>query len=246
MFKHLALTASFAVIVLAVLRIFFFSGFSIPVGLTVLNIADRASVLASTLLLAVIAFLPIIVSVKPARKWLWAGNESGASVGTMIRTAMIWMPLSVLIFGVASVLVLAGLVLGSIVGYFLQRWMRKLDEKPEKVRKRTGAAMSTTAWVWATLSGIILIAVLQQSWMPIERIEVKGQTDEFVGYVVGDQAGFTLLLDRMKIPTWILTADILHRDVCSSASDNWVFMTIPDIARSSANLSLPRCPTVGS
>lgn len=238
--KHVALVASLAVVALAVLRVFFFSGFSIPVGLAVLSVADRASVLASTLLLVGIAFVPAFVGAQPAREWLLAGNADDASLLVKFRTALIWMPVSLFIFGVAPISLFAAIVLGSAAGFFLRRWLRRSTK--EIAQKRGQAIASRVGWVWATATGLLLTLVLQQSWMPIERVELSDSSTDLVGYVVGEQGEFTLLLDRKKRPIWSESAEIVQREICIPGATNWPLMSAMEVLRTSAGLALPQCP----
>ena len=240
--KHLALITSLAVIALAVIRVLFFSGMSVPVGLAVLNVADRASVLSSTLLLVAVAFVPLVLAYAPARAWLWAGNASGATLWMMLRTAVLWIPMSLFIIGVAPIGVIAGLFLGAVLGELLRRWGRRSIAKGESSRKRVQGAVSSVGWVWATLTGILLAAILQQPWMPIERMELTDSDEEFVGYVVGQQEGYILLLDRAKTPLWIPSGVLESRQVCNAGSESWFFMTAFDLVKDASGLSLPRCP----
>lgn len=241
--KHVALIASLAAVALAVLRVFFFSGLSIPVGLAVLSIADHASILASTLLLVAIAFIPAFMGLKQPREWVLAGNADGASTFVKFRTALVWMPLSLFILGVAPLLVFPGILLGTIAGHLLGRWFRR-SKKKDLAEQRSRAVASRIVWAWATGTGLLLTLVLQQSWMPIERIQLSGSSPEFVGYVVGEQAQFTLLLDQKKRPTWRESADILQREICIPGSRNWTTMTAIELLKSPAGLSLPACPSV--
>ncbi|WP_104177895.1 hypothetical protein [Cryobacterium sp. Y50] len=240
--KHLALIASLAAVALAVLRVFFFSGFSVPVGLAVLGVADRTSILASTLLLVAVAFVPAFMGLEQPRAWVLAGNADGASLAVKFRTALIWLPLSLFIMSVAPVLVFAGVLLGTILGHLLSRWLRSA-KKQDQAQRRAQAVARRAGWAWATFTGLLLTLVLQQPWTPVERIQLSGSSTDFVGYVVGEQLQFTLLLDQKKRPEWTESEDILRREICIPGSRNWTSMTVVELLKSSAGLRLPTCPS---
>lgn len=76
-----------------------------------------------------------------------------------------------------------------------------------------------------TAIGTVVVVLLGQPWMPSEQITTTSSGETAAGYVVGEQAGQLLLLDRSRKPVWIEVSDISKREVCEI---NWLPQTSLD------------------
>ncbi len=129
--RHLAVIASAAVVLFAGLRVFFVSGFDAPAALTILSVADRTTILFSTVLYVFGSLGPLLLVSSRTRRWMLAGNTSGADVWTQLRTATVWGIVSVALFSVITL----GAVIGLCAGLVLASTIKNI-----------GGARRTNSW----------------------------------------------------------------------------------------------------
>lgn len=218
-------------------RVFWFSALSVPVALSVLSVADRAAVLASTVINALTILTPLLLFYGPARNWLLAGNDPGAPFAIKLRTALIWVPLSGVLLGTLTPPYLLGLVAAVvvIVVFGVVRRRRMPKQVPENV------ASQRTDWLlWglATLIAYFVIQVISPPWLPLEEVKVDHYRKPIVGYVVGESSGHTLVVSRLKFPIWVPTKAIEQRELCLTSTDWWARPLTDNLAQS----GMPLCP----
>lgn len=223
--KHLALVVALALVVFAVMRVFFLSGFDLSTALSVLAIVDRTQLLTASVLAAITLVVPLVFINPGSRAWLLAGNTSGAPFLTQLRTGLLWLPLSgVVVFGMSLSLVV-GWVLGFLtlvaVNAIRRRRARKagapLPDRTEKVRFSSDAS----GWLIATFAGWTLLTVMSAPWLAKEAVHI-GVDDAQVGYVIGEQAGMTLILTSPgSDAAWVRSENIESRAVCRQAGQWW-------------------------
>lgn len=219
--RHLLIFCTLFLVVFATLRVYFVSFFDLPTALSVLAIVNRTQLLTATVLSGAAALAPYFFIQPKFRKWLFEGNTPGAGFAKQVRTAVLLVPISYLVF--------VGFSIPLIVGWFLGWLLYLLLKSSARKRRRrtglrgpgttTGLLMSedTSSWLLATLIGATLITVLSQPWLAKEALVVSGG-EHVVGSVVGVQGAMTLVLEQPgSSARWIKTAEIESRAICRSA-----------------------------
>ena len=246
---NLALLVALGTVLVAVVRVYWWSGFYVPVALSVLSVADRTALLASTLLLVVIALVPLLLSellfspsfnvnslFKPDTPPLTAAKNFAVVIGVLIA-----------LFGFSSLVILltvGGILALFAVGWFILigvRWARHGRAGAGKLaRARPFAEARLRHWpTFILTSGLLLVGALGQPWVPLERIEVGPESTTMVGYLVGAQHGFSLILDQKQTPSWVATDSIAERQLCARNYDDMWSRSIADLLSPTI---LPVCP----
>lgn len=216
--RHLALLSALALVVLATFRVYFVAGFDLPTALSVLAIVDRAQLLTATVLAGLAFIIPLVFIQPVVRKWMWAGNVPGAPFSTQVRTALVWVPL--------SVVVIFGITLPLLAGWFVG-WLLLIATRARARRKAIRAGLNPpdakarpvskdwSTWLLATVLGWTLMTVMYMPWLAKEAVHVSGDERAMVGYVVGVQGDMTLILKLPgSVANWVQTDDINGRVLC--------------------------------
>jgi hypothetical protein len=206
--EHVALTVSLSLAVLAVLRALYFAKFDLPVAFAVLALTNQATLLMTTLAMFLVVGFSIVWVFDPGghvNRVHEPGAPRGIVFGTTIAVTAA-LPLIYSSFMSPIFIALATLVL--IVIFVTRLWrVRRRKPRPESGKNRA-------AWAAGLASGVILVTLLGQPWMPSEQISTASSDEIVAGYIVGEQAGQLLLLDRIREPVWIDVSDISSREVC--------------------------------
>lgn len=222
--EHFALAASASLVLLSVIRVYYFAGLSPDVALTVLSVANRTQVLVSTLLNGLVILAPLLIFLGPLRKWLLAGNETGASLSAKMRTGIVWLPLAPIVAASLSVSLLFGYTVGGLVAWLVVRRKRKkLASDPDAAGKKNNFV--DKEWLLATIVGVAMMAMLSIPWQPLEKITLQSADKPVVGYVIGEQSGKTLIIEKLRQPLWTNSDDVKGRELCAK-KDSWMNMTL--------------------
>ncbi|MBT2555632.1 hypothetical protein [Arthrobacter sp. ISL-5] len=209
--EHFALAASAALVLLSVVRVYYFSAFSPDVALTVLSVVNRTQVLVSTLLNFLAVFAPFLIFIRPYRKWFFAGYNPGASTSVRMIAAVACLPLAPLLASALSPVALASIGAGVLIV-----WAVSGEDRRRKELRRSVLALIATV---ATILMLIL------PWQPLEKITLQSADNPVVGYVMGEQAGKTLIIDRFRQPLWIKSDEVNGRELCAK-KDTWLGITL--------------------
>ncbi len=206
--KHLALTVSLSLAVLAVLRALYFARFDLPVAFAVLALTDQMTLLITTLAMFLVAGLSVVWVFDPGGH-VNRAHEPGSPRVVVFGTTIAVTALLPLIYGsfMSPIFIaLATLVLIVLTVVKIRR-ARRRKPRPKTNKNRA-------AWGAGLAGGLVLIMLFGQPWMPSEQIATASSGEVVVGYVVGEQADHLLLLDRSREPVWIKVSDISTREVC--------------------------------
>lgn len=235
--EHVALTVSFLVAVLVVLRALYFTSFDVPVALMVLALTNQATLLLSTLALVLIAAVSILWIADPGGA-VARSHDADAPLKIVFWTTLTVTALIPLIFGAfvsPAFMAATFLVIFVWIGVKIRRVKRGTRPPSVKTRNRL-------VWFGGLTCGALLAYLLSQPWMPSERIEVSKMTEPVVGFLIGEQAGQMLVLDRHRTPVWIKTSSVEKREICDmstvSAELRWA---VTPIYRLSVDTTLPSC-----
>ncbi|MGE3812365.1 MAG: hypothetical protein AB7I24_12550 [Candidatus Nanopelagicales bacterium] len=252
---NLAVALTFGTFALAALRVFWWVGFDIPVALAVLGVVDRVSVLTSTLLLVVIALAPVAILIAVGsgalRPALTMKASNAGIAWASVAALSLLTPVALFMVPAAGLLALL-LALGAL---WLWRFLSRRVPKWREAREREQAAHSATpeaaeAWnrrlridgqfFFAAAMVPMLASTLGQAWMPAESIQLEGSPKPVAAFVIGEQAGFTLLVDSRRHAEWVLTGTIQSRQLCATVGSSGLWnTTIPRLLVPSA---LAPCP----
>ncbi|MDI9627497.1 MAG: hypothetical protein QM286_02955 [Acidobacteriota bacterium] len=197
--KHVALTVSLSLAVLVVLRALYFARFDLPVAFVVLTLTNQATLLITTLALFLVVGLPVVWVFDPGGH-VNRVHEAGTPRAIVLGTTIAVTALLPLIFGSFMTPIF---VLIAVIGVIVGKIWRARRRKP-----RHGA------WALGLAIGTSVVVLLGLPWMPSEQITTTSSGDTVVGYVVGEQAGQLLLLDRSRKPVWIKVSDTATREMC--------------------------------
>lgn len=231
---HVTLTVSLSLAVLAVLRALYFAKFDLSVAFAVLALTDQTTLLITTLAMFLVVGLSIVWVFDPGghvNRMHEPGAPRGIAFGTTIAVSVA-LPLIYGSFMSPIFFALGTLVLILII---VTRFWR--------VRRRRAHPKSNSnraAWAAGLVSGLILVTLLGQPWMPSEQITTASSDEIVAGYVVGEQAGQLLLLDRSREPVWIDVSDISRREVCEinqlPPNFRWITTPVSRIGRASTRV----------
>ena len=212
--EHLALVASAALVLLSVIRVYIFAAFNPDVALTVLSVANRTQVLASTLLNVIVTVTPFVVVFQPLRQWLFAGQRRNASYAAKLRTAIVWSSLLPLVVSTFSAAMLTGVGIAGIFA-LLSKWRarRRKERDPDAAEKPNRFAWDLQ-WIAMLLLGSMLFTVLSKPWQPLEKVKLASSDTPVIGYIIGEQAGKTLIVDKKTKPIWTKSDDVTSRELC--------------------------------
>ncbi|MEV7648186.1 hypothetical protein [Arthrobacter sp. NPDC089319] len=216
--EHLALLASLALVSVAALRIFYFSNLDIATALAIIRVVNYPAVLLASLTTVLALALPIAVF-SPAGNWIMAGNGRTASHEERWRTALIWSPTTPLFTGGFTPSVLAALIL--LTGYLIVDARRSAMFRDVKYKRVRAAGKFFLHLIPTVIVLIVLMPLLFRPWVPLESLESKEDVEGLVGYVMGEEAGQLLVIDREKRPSWIHSNDIQTRTICAEEYSWW-------------------------
>lgn len=193
--------------------------------------ANRTTVLTSTLLTVFALLAPIGLFSKPTRRWLVAGNDVGAPFWLKMRTALIWIPLAGALLGIVSPLLVLSVVAGSGIGRLVV-WRRKKAKRqdaaePSQQEQASRRGGDHLLWILATSVGLLLSQTLSSPWVPLEKVDITAGSST-VGYVIGEQAGRLLIVTREKEAIWVKDTDVSGRELCATSS-GWLTSPIKDL-----------------
>lgn len=232
---NFALLAAFGTVLVAVMRTYAWSGFSLPVGLAVLSVADRTTLLASTLLLVVVSLVPLMLSeltfsphfslrglFDPDLSTRDAIARFGA-LGGLLFIAYGLAPLYALV-SIGSLLVL--IFLGWLVVLIVARIRGGQESAASVARAKLFTNPAQSRSLLVLVSAGTIGAVLGQSWLPLESIELTKPNRTVIGYLVGAQGEFTLVLNEAKEAEWVPTETVEDRTLCSRSTDDLWFRPV--------------------
>jgi hypothetical protein len=237
--RHLALLGALAVVVLASLRVYFVAGFHLPTALTVLSVVDRTQLLTSTVLAALTTAVPSLLAFfwVEVRRWVSAGLDDQAERWRRVAIGAVILPFfGILTITVPVVLLLAvgaAVLLRLISQWRARRRARRSTASPEERQRRTEARIqrliSIREFIAVSFLGLLLFQVFTAPWLPKESVELQGNGERTVGYLVGAQGEMTLLLEAPHgQPVWIQTSAIEARDTCKSQR-HWLVESLGDL-----------------
>lgn len=204
---HVALTVSLSLAVLVVLRALYFARFDLPVAFSVLALTNQATLLITTLAMFLVAGLSVVWVFDPGGH-VNRVHEPGAPRAIVFGTTIAVTALLPVIYGSFMSPIFIALAMLSLIVLIVVRILRARRREPS-----SNASRNRTAWAAGLVSGVVLVVLFGQPWMPSEQLATSsGET--VAGYVVGEQAGQLLLLDRNRQPVWIKVSDISSREVC--------------------------------
>lgn len=212
--RHLALICTFALVLLATLRVYFVVAFDMATALSVIAIVDRAQLLMATVLAGFAFVVPLLFIRPDFRKWLWEGNSPGAGFSKQLRTAVLWIPLSLVVIFTFSLPLLVGWFGGWLALLLLKRRAKKKAQKSGRRSIGKGGPIDEDSnfWLLATFLGFTLLSLLYQPWLAREAVHMStGET--VVANVVGVQGDMTLLLES-STARWVKTDEIENRAIC--------------------------------
>lgn len=205
---HVALTVSLSLAVLAVLRALYFTRFDLPVAFAVLTLTNQATLLITTLAIFLVVGLSVVWVFDPGGH-VNRAHEPGAPRVIVFGTTIAVTALLPLIYGSFISPIFIALATLSLISLIVMRFRRaRRRKRPRKASK------NRAAWAVGLTFGVVLAILLGQPWMPSEQIATTSSGETVVGYVVGEQAGQVLLLDRDRQPVWIKVSEISSREVC--------------------------------
>ncbi|MDQ0867904.1 hypothetical protein QFZ70_000377 [Arthrobacter sp. V1I9] len=219
--EHLALIASASLVLLSVIRVYYFAALNPDVALTVLSVANRTQVLVSTLLNAIVTIAPFMLLIAPLRQWMLAGNQTGAPFKDQLRTGIVWVPLAPILLSTLSAALIAGYLLGGVLLWIAALRKRRKQEDKAVASKKASPYKGEGTWVLTTILGTTLMLTLITPWQPLEKITLENADKPLIGYVVGEQAGKTLILDKLRKPVWTDSEKVLGREMCAK-EESWM------------------------
>ncbi|GAT74857.1 putative membrane protein [Microbacterium sp. HM58-2] len=206
--KHVALAVSLSLAILVVLRALYFARFDLPVAFAVLTLTNQATLLITTLALFLVVGLSIVWVLDPGG-YVNRAHEAGTPRAIVFGTTIAVTALLPLIYGSFMTPILAALAILGVITLTVVRIRRRRQSK-----RRPQPRKNRAAWAAGLVSGAIVVTLLGQPWMPSEQITTTSSGEPVVGYIVGEQAGQLLLLDRGRQPVWIKVSSIASREVC--------------------------------
>lgn len=243
-----AAIVALATVLFSVLRIYVWSRFYVPVALSVLAVADRPTILASTLLLVLVASAPFLWSefVFSTRFTFRAIWDSKLPARDRIFSYLVLIGLSWTLLAIAPLyllLTVEGLLILFVLGWLIVMVVTGARSGRVAVKDILRAKISADEKLRDWFITFILIfgavtAVLSLPWTPLESITVKSPAQSLVGYVIGQQGPFTLFVNESKVATWIATNDITQRELCTNSDD----MFSRPLAGLFSPVLLPLCP----
>lgn len=209
---HVTLTVSLALAVLVALRALYFARFNLSVAFSVLALTDQATLLITTLAMAVTAGVSIIWVFDPGG-YVNRAHLPGTPRGIVFGTTIAMTALLPLIYGSFMSPIVVAVVTVSLIVWAVLKIRRSRRPDPSAT---SNSNKNRLAWAAGLVCGTVLTFFLSQPWMPSEEITTFTSSKPIVGYVVGEQAGQLLVLDLGRQPVWIKVSDISRREVCET------------------------------
>lgn len=212
--EHLALVASAALVLLSVIRVYIFAALNPDVALTVLSVANRTQVLVSTLLNVIVTLTPFLVFFPPVRQWLFAGQKQGAPYPVKMRTALVWSLILPFVIATFSAMLVAGFGIAGTLAWFSRWRLRKRIQKDPDAAQKPSRFAGDRQWIAMLLLGSLLFTTISKPWQPLEKLKLSSSDTPVIGYIIGEQAGKTLIVDKQTKPIWTKSDDVTSRELC--------------------------------
>lgn len=231
---HLPLVASLVLVVIAALRVFYFSGPDVATALAIISVIDYPAILLASLTTLLAPALPIaLFFFPPVGNWMSAGYARNATSSERWRTAVVWSPLYILYSWAMTPSVMLALLFLFLYKFGASRktsWSK--NPRLSKLKK-------PGHFLWHSLPAaavmLIVVPLLFRPWSPLEAIEMDVKHESTIGYVVGEQSGKLLVIDREKMPSWIDADQVSTRSICA---ENIIWMNRPLFKQRS---EIPEC-----
>ena len=252
--KHTALSISGTLLLYTAAKILYFARFDVQASLAIIAATDRSQLLFSSLTGLVAIALPVFALTQPVQDAIARGNSSGSSLTAKFLAAFITFCVIPLTFGFLSPLLLFAIAAGFIVllvrtgakirrarGRSLRRG-RRAQRPTSSPSLRISVRQDTYRWVMVSIAVFIVFQSLIAPWLPPERVSFADR-EPIGAYVVGESAGFTLLLDMSRSPIWIATSELEARELCVRGEGWWWSRSFARIARESREeINTVECP----
>jgi hypothetical protein len=212
--EHLALVASGALVLLSVVRVYYFAALNPDVALTVLSVTNRTQVLVSTLLNVIVTLAPFVVFSQPLREWLFGGYRTGATYWVKLRTGLLWAPVMPVIISTFSATLLGAFVIGGILTWFSRWRLRKSIQRDPDASPKPSRFVWDRQWLAMLALGSLLAVTISIPWQPLEKLKLASSDSPVIGYIIGEQAGKTLIVDKQRKPIWTKSDDVTGRELC--------------------------------
>jgi hypothetical protein len=222
---NISLLVGLATLLVAIVRVYAWSGFYVPVALSVLGVAERTTLLASTLLLVLLAFVPLMLAELAFSKNFSIRRlyEPRTSPGDAVWGYASVIGLFLVLIGftpLSTLLTIGGLLAAFAVVWLTIVFVVRVKQGRDAAKKIAGANFASDpklrAWpIFVALCGSALLGVVAQPWVPLESIVQVDAPTPITGYVVGAQGEFTLVVEEDKSARWIATSSIAERTLCA-------------------------------
>lgn len=216
--------------IFAGLRVLYFASFNVEAALSILSVANRTNIVVSTVIFMLGALGPSLLMDARFRAWLYAGNRDGAPFAIQLRTAVLGIPLAgyVAAFLSAVTALAIGLAIAVAVVFIRRRRRaRRLSGGSELLGADTPNGLG---WLFATAIGAVLLLGLARPWQALERFTLDG-ADPIVGYMMGEQAQMSLIVERGGAITWVPTEKLQGRELCAPTPQPWYWQSLSSIPR---------------
>lgn len=219
--EHLGLLLSAMLVAVTLLHVLAVAGWDLPTALAVLDVADRTQVLlASAVIVAVVVGATTVFMqfrrVWPTYRRLIEGSTAQQGVAIIVFI-LVLSALPAIPVGAALLIVLI---------YALGEMLVRRASKRGRVSEDGRVLVSPESWSWFTLvawmvTGLTLISILSQPWVPFEEVSLSDDTS-VTGYVIGQDGAMTLVLDDGQAK-WIKTDDVDARRICGRDQSWWQY-----------------------
>lgn len=245
--QHLAIVASAMLVLLSVLRVYYFVRFDTATALSVLSVANRTQILVSTVLNVLIFVGPLLLIFDPTRKWMTAGFTPGGPFGAYLRIGVVWMPLFPVMILAISLPVVLGALLGMVCNWMLKKRRTKKQKRNDNEHRddEHEAFLGTVREHWGKLAlvafvGTLIVFSLNRPWLPLESMTIANSSERIVGYVIGEQAGKVLVYEPGEPVHWVDDADVTNRENCAPQESVWTAPAYALIHKDGADCSHDR------
>lgn len=228
--QHLALVASAAVVVFAGLRVLYFASFNVEAALSILSVANRTNIIVSTVIFILGTLGPSLLMDARFRAWLYAGNRDGAPFAIQLRTAVLGIPLAGYVAAFLRAATALGIGSAIAVAVLLIRRRRRARRLAGESDRPTGETSNGFGWLFATAIGAVLLLGLSRPWQALERFTLAG-ANPIVGYMIGEQAQMSLIVERGGALTWVPTEKLQRRELCAPTPQPWYWQSLSSIPR---------------
>jgi hypothetical protein len=137
-----------------------------------------------------------------------------------------WMPVVVFVvlipiaLRVASAVMLAGFIAAYLLGYAVAYLVRRVQRRAEVPSAPQQQPVILPTMLILMFSFAVFALISDTVWLPSERIELRGQSQPVVGYVLStDDPFLTMLHERSREVQRYRTLDIEERNICRVRRD---------------------------